>query len=92
MKAAYLLKLIAQVSLLYCFCLITSYFIRSPVKELCHLLAFYFEKGIELSGGGGGGGTQGSLIREGSAPMSKLLPFYISFGRIGNPYAFQREW
>lgn len=57
MKAAYLLKLIAQVSLLYCFCLITSYFIRSPVKELCHLLAFYFEKGIELSGGGRGRGN-----------------------------------
>ena len=75
MKAAYLLKLIAQVSLLYCCCLITSYFIRSPIKELCRLLAFCFEKGIELSRGERGRGeTQVSFIREGSAPMSKLLP------------------
>ena len=29
--------------------------------------------------GGGGGGTQQSFIREGSAPMSKPLPFYIPF-------------
>ena len=43
---------------------------------------------------GGGGATQQSFIREGSAPRSKPLPFYIPFLREKVPllYTFRRKW
>ena len=43
---------------------------------------------------GGGRGTQQSFIREGSAPRSKPLPFYIPFltEKVPLSYTFHRKW
>ena len=43
-------------------------------------------------GGGGGGGTQKNLIREGSAPRSDPLPFYIPFLAEKVPLSYTFHW
>ena len=69
-----------------------AFFFRRSAKEkqretrrsvrLCYTFALL----RKVSPGGGGGGTQKSFIREGSAPRSNPLPFYIPFFQKRHPF------
>ena len=64
----------------------------SPVDRDFSLVVKSFRKTVQATPGGKGG-TQQSFIREGSAPSSKPLPFYIPFltQEVALSYTFLRK-